>query len=415
MSLYQANRALSIATLVFACNFAVWVVFAALGNELRQALGLSATEFGLLLAAPLISGSVLRWPVGYLLERFSARRLWLVQMALLLPSLIALDMVSSYGGYLAVGLWLGLAGCSFTIGLSYVSPWYDSAKQGTAMGVFGAGNAGAAVPLLLFPWLYDWSHGQYLGWLMLVIMLVVMVLFKFAAPKLPEAMKLPAMAPLKPWRERRLWLHGLYYYFVFGSYLALINWLPQYLMNAYGHSDNTAMLITALFILSSSMMRALGGWFADLYGAKAVNWGVFWVCLVCLFFLSYPPTSMTIHGIDKEVSFHIELPFIFFIALVFIMGIAQGFGRTAIFKDIRQHYPRQLPSASGFVAAIGALGGSSLLILFGIVEDLVGIYSASFMLLYGVLAACMVAMYLAQAGELKAQAYKQAVQDNFLR
>jgi len=174
------------------------------------------------------------------------------------------------------------------------------------------------------------------------------------------------------------------------------------------------MAFTLFFVATSSMVRALGGWFADRYGGRAVNWTVFWICLVCLFFLSYPPTTMTIHGVSTDVHLSIEINLWLFSGLIFIIGIAQGFGRASVYKTIYDYYPNQMGSIGGFVAAIGALGGCTLPIAFGLVVDIMGIHSACFMLLYAVLALCMTTMFFANKADRLRQRINHAQSHNFL-
>ena len=174
------------------------------------------------------------------------------------------------------------------------------------------------------------------------------------------------------------------------------------------------MALTLVFAASSSMVRALGGWFSDRYGGRSVNWNVFWICLVCLFFLSYPPTTMTIHGIKQEVHLNIELNIWIFSLLIFVIGIAQGFGRASVYKIIHDYYPNEMGAVGGFVAAIGALGGATLPLAFGIAVDLAGIYSACFMLLYGVLALCMMTMFFANKADIHSKRLTFAIENNFL-
>jgi len=162
------------------------------------------------------------------------------------------------------------------------------------------------------------------------------------------------------------------------------------------------------------MVRALGGWFADRYGGRAVNWSVFWVCIVCLFFLSYPPTTLIIHGLEKDVQLEIGINVWWFTLLIFIIGVAQGFGRASVYKVIHDYYPQHMGSAGGFVAAIGALGGCTLPILFGIAQDVLGIVTGCFMILYGVLALCMITMFFANQAAQYQQKLAQARSNNFL-
>lgn len=414
------NRALLIATIAFAVNFSVWTLYAVMGIELKSSLNLSATEFGLLLAAPMFTGAILRLPLGILCERYSSRTLFIWQMLFLIPPLYFLGEVSTFQGYVLMGLLTGVSGVSFTIGIRYVTDWFASRDQGTAMGVFGAGNAGAALSLICVPYIIDTWGWSAIGPVYALAVLATLLLFTWAAPKLPTLQETRQQRPalrfhLHSLLEAKVWRFGLYYYFVFGSFLALLLWLPQYFVNAYGLLLNQAMALTLLFVISSSMARAAGGWFADRYGARAVNWSVFWVCLVCLFFLSYPPTTMTIHGVSKDVELSIELNIWVFMALLLVVGLAQGFGRASVYKIINDYYPNQMGSVGGMVAMLGALGGCTLPILFGAAVDLIGVYSACFMLLYGVLACCMVLMHIAIKREKYKQRLKFAVENNFLK
>ncbi|MFS1525441.1 MFS transporter [Microbulbifer sp. 2304DJ12-6] len=413
-----AGRALMFASAMFAANFSVWTLYAVLGVEIRAQLALSATEYGILLAAPILSGALLRFPAGLLVEYFSAKNLILLQMLLLLPVLFLLPSITSYSAHLLAGLWLGISGVSFVLGIRYISPWFERRQQGTALGIFGAGNAGAAITLALAPAIQNWFGREWIGPVYGFGILLMLFLFWFFAPEETRYMRSRgkrALADhLKPLLEIRVWRYGLYYYFVFGSFLALLLWLPNYYLAVYGVSTPVAMALTLLFVALSSSLRALGGWFADRYGARTVSWSVFWTCLVCLFFLSYPPTSMTIHGVARDVQLNIEVGIELFTLLLLVIGIAQGFGRASVYKALHDNYPAHMGSVGGSVATIGALGGFTLPVLFGIAQDLVGIHSAAFMLLYGVLAVCMLVMYLAIQRERHQQRLAFARQNNFL-
>ncbi|WP_371194661.1 nitrate/nitrite transporter [Glaciecola sp. SC05] len=414
----QATLALVLATITFAVNFSAWTLFAVMIVELKQTLNLSNTQVGILLSAPILTGALLRLPVGLLCERFSPKVLWLVQMLITIPPLLLLPAIESFTEYVFVGLLIGVSGASFTIGIRYITDWFDSDEQGTAMGVFGAGNAGAALSLILVPYITNLWGSQYIGWVYGALLLVSCVVFGVFAPSTPKYLQVKKPQQLafyiKPLKQPNVWRFGLYYYFVFGSFLALLLWLPQYYVNAYQLSFNEASLLTLLFVTSSSMARAAGGWFADKFGARQVNWSVFWICLVCLFFLSYPPTTMTIHGVSKDVNLQIEINVWIFTLLLLVIGIAQGFGRASVYKLVNDYYPEQMGSVGGFVAMLGALGGCTLPVMFGLAVELIGVYSACFMLLYGVLACCMFLMFLAIKRERYQQRVFRAKQQNFL-
>ena len=143
----RSTRALIMATTAFAVNFSVWTLFSVIGIDLKEQLSLSATEFGMLLSSPILTGALLRLPVGILSERFSSKNLFVMQMLLLVIPLFLLPTINSYVGYLLMGLVVGISGVSFTLGIRYVTDWFESKEQGMAMGVFGAGNAGAALSM----------------------------------------------------------------------------------------------------------------------------------------------------------------------------------------------------------------------------------------------------------------------------
>jgi NNP family nitrate/nitrite transporter-like MFS transporter len=413
-----AMRTLTMATIAFAANFSVWILYAVIGLELQQSLQLSATQLGFVFASPMLTGALARIPLGILADRYNPKHIFTLQMLAVVPALLLLPYMHSLSHFLWLGLWIGISGGSFAIGIRYICDWFTRNSQGTAMGIFGAGNAGAVITLALAPVLIDHWGWASLGPSYAVELLVVALMFAWLAPSNQStdkaSRKLKPSSSLKDLAQPQIWRFGLYYYFVFGSFLALIMWLPQYYVNAYQLNNKQAMAYTLFFVATSSIVRALGGWFADRYGGRAVNWTVFWVCLVCLFFLSYPPTTMTIHGVDKDVHLSIEINLWIFTGLIFIIGIAQGFGRASVYKTIHDYYPNQMGSVGGFVAAIGALGGCTLPIAFGLVEDAVGIHSAVFMLLYGVLALCMTTMFFANKSDRLRQRIRHAQTHNFL-
>jgi NNP family nitrate/nitrite transporter-like MFS transporter len=415
----RAQRALIAATLAFAACFSVWTLYAVMGLKIHATLDLTVTEYGFLLAAPMLTGSLLRFPIGFLTERYSGRKLFITQMLLVTPPLFLLPLADSYPAYVILGLILGVSGVSFTIGIRYVTQWFARQQQGFAMGVFGAGNAGAAVTFVMTPLVDNLLGWEWIGPAYGIGMLLVIVLFVAIAPEEPRT--LPAVRPgtlreqLQPLRDLKVWRFSLYYYFVFGSFLAMLMWLPHYYVNAYGLDIRSAMLLTLLFVSLSSMVRALGGWFSDRYGGRAVNWSVFWICLVCLFFLSYPPTDMIIHGVSKDVHLRLEINVWVFTLLIIVIGLAQGFGRASVFKIIHDYYPSRMGSVGGTVAALGATGGFTLPVLFGVAVELLGIHSACFMVLYGVLAVCMMVMYLAIQNDALQTRLQKAIEQNFLQ
>jgi len=386
-------------TVAFACNFAVWTMFSIIGLKIKEELGLNDTQFGVLVATPILTGSITRLPLGILTDRFGGRIVFFVQMILVAAATYGLAFATEYWQYLTAGLFVGLAGGSFAIGIAYTSAWFEKERQGTAMGIFGAGNAGAAITNLVAPMIVVAAGWQMVPKVYSITMLIMAIIFWFFTYDDPfqQERKLSGkhkklsdqLAPLK---ELRVWRFGLYYYFVFGGFVALALWLPKYYVGEYGMDLKTASFITILFTLPSGLVRALGGWVSDKAGARAVNWWVFWVSSVALFILSYPQTSFIIHGMKGDMAFDINLAVWPFTALVFVVGIAMGFGKASVFRILHDYYPKNMGSVGGMVGVLGGLGGFTLPIFFGLLSDFTNIRTSCFMLLFGLVAVCMIWM-----------------------
>jgi NNP family nitrate/nitrite transporter-like MFS transporter len=400
---------LAMNTLAFTVNFAIWTMFSIIGIRIKAQLGLNETEFGLLVATPILTGSLTRLPLGVLTDRYGGRIVFFIQMLLVAIPTYGLAFATQYWQYLVIGLFVGLAGGSFAVGIAYTSAWFSKEKQGTAMGIFGAGNAGAAVTNLVAPLIvvaFGWRMVPQVYSIAMLVMAIVFWFFTYPDPKHEERRQkkqYPTLGQqLAPLTEARVWRFGLAYYFVFGGFVALALWLPKYYIGEYGLDLKTAAFITMFFTLPSGLIRALGGFVSDKWGGDTVTWWVFWVCIVCLFFLSYPPTTLTVHGIKGDVSVQIGVGVVLFTMLVFIVGIAQGIGKASVYRSLADHYPDNMGSVGGLVGVIGGLGGFSLPIMFGIAADATNVRSSTFMLMYAVLAGVMIWTWAAARSEREA-------------
>ncbi|TQV89056.1 MFS transporter [Aliikangiella coralliicola] len=401
MASYKTKQysVLTMNTTAFAFNFAVWTMFSIIGVKIKQELGLTDTEFGILVATPILTGSLTRLPLGILTDHFGGRIVFFIQMILVAVATYSLAFASQYWQYLLSGLFIGLAGGSFAIGIAYTSAWFEKEKQGTAMGIFGAGNAGAAITNLVAPMIVVAAGWQMVPKIYSIAMAIMAIVFWFFTFNDPHQEKRKASGThksmaeqLAPLKELRVWRFGLYYYFVFGGFVALALWLPKYYIGEFGLDLKTASFITLIFTLPSGLIRALGGYVSDKVGARAVNWWVFWISAACLFFLSYPETSFTVKGVEGNINFNIGLSVWIFTALVFVVGIAQGFGKASVYKILHDYYPNNMGSVGGMVGVLGGLGGFTLPIFFGILSDYTNVRSSCFMLLFALVAACMLWM-----------------------
>lgn len=393
---------LTMNTIAFTANFAVWTMFAIIGIGIKAELGLNETQFALLIATPILSGSLSRLPLGLLTERYGGRIVFLCQLLFVSVPTFCLVFANQYWHYLLTGLFVGVAGGAFAVGVTYTSAWFSPSNQGLAMGIFGAGNIGVAITNIIAPITmvsYGWRTIPLIYAAALIVIAVLFWAFTSTDPKHQDRLDNNSHASLyqqlKPLGEMRVWRFGLYYFFVFGGFIALALWLPKYFVDQYDVNLQTASYLTLAFVIPGALVRAFGGWFSDKIGARQVNWTVFWVCIICLFFLSYPNSTVIIHGIDRTVSIDIGINIYIFTLLIFIMSIAMGFGKASVFRLIFDYYPNNMGSVCGAVAMIGGLGGFILPLLFGAAADITSIRSSCFMLLYGVLGGCMIWMHYA--------------------
>jgi NNP family nitrate/nitrite transporter-like MFS transporter len=169
--------------------------------------------------------------------------------------------------------------------------------------------------------------------------------------------------------------------------------MTKYFINEYGFTLQTGALMAAIFVLPSGVIRAVGGWLSDRYGAHPVTWWVLLISWVCLFFMSYPQTEMSVQTIAGPRSFHVGLNAWTFTVLLFVVGISWGFGKASVFKYISDSYPHNIGVISGIVGLAGGLGGFLLPIMFGALVDLTGVRSSIFMLLFGVTFVSLIWMY----------------------
>ena len=380
-------RALGLSTLAFTLCFAVWTLFSILGLQIRQEFALSDTQLGLLMATPVLTGSVSRIFLGIWTDRYGGR--WVFGVLMLASALCVylLTFADSYPMLLLAALGVGLAGGAFIVGTAYTSAWFEQERQGTALGIFGAGNVGAGLTNFAAPFLL-----LALGWrgaaLVYAMVLTVMgVVFMLLAKTDPQSLARQARTPslkeqLAPLYELRVWRFSLYYFFVFGAFIALALWLPHYLMEVYGLGLASAGFVAALYTVPASLFRILGGWLSDRYGARKVMYWTLSVSALCTFLLSYPPTRYIVSGVRGEIDFRLELGLLGFAVLIMVLGFFMSLGKAAVFKHIPVYYPGHVGVVGGLVGMVGGLGGFFLPLTFGMLNDVIGIWQSSFMLLF---------------------------------
>ena len=392
----QALSVLIVSTLAFTVCFMVWMMFGVIGIPIKKTLGLNATEFGLLTAMPVLTGSLIRVPLGIWTDRYGGRIVMTVLMAITVPAIYLMAYATAYWHFLVIGLFVGLAGGSFSVGTPYVARWFPKHRQGFAMGVYGAGNSGAAVNKFIAPVLVVAFGWTLVPQVYAAMMLGAVLLFWMFSASDPSHLVPPTVTfreQLKSLKDPKVLKYCQYYSIVFGGYVALSLWMVQYYIGEYGLDIRVAALLAACFSLPGGVLRAFGGWLADKYGAHSITWWVMWVSWVCLFLLSYPQTEFSILTVNGAKTFHIGLNVYAFTGLMFILGVAWAFGKASVFKYIADDYPQNIGAISGIVGLAGGLGGFVLPILFGLLMDFTGIRSSAFMLMYGVVWVSLIWMY----------------------
>ncbi len=398
----DADRALAMSTIAFTVCFAVWTIFSIIGVQIKKDLGLTDTQFGLLVGTPILTGSLIRLVLGIWTDQYGGR---IVYVGVMLAAAVAtwlLTFAYDYPTFLLAALGVGIAGGSFAVGIAYVSRWYPKEKQGTALGIFGMGNVGSAVTKFLAPMVmvaFGWTMVAQIWAVALVVMAAAFWFLTGDDPALAERRRKgvkpePMRDQLAPLKNLQVWRFSLYYFFVFGAFVALALWLPRYYVGVYGLDIITAGMLGAAYSIPGSVFRALGGVLSDKYGARRVMYWTFIASVICTFLLSYPATDYVVHGIKGDISFTIAIGFVPFTVLTFILGFFMSLGKAAVYKHIPVYYPDRVGAVGGIVGLVGGLGGFVLPIAFGAMNDLIGVWTSCFMLLFLVVSVSLIWMHL---------------------
>lgn len=302
-----SHRILLLNTLAFTVCFAVWtfngvVVTYLVDNNIFQ---WGAIQIGWLLGIPILTGSIFRLPVGILTDKYGGKWIFVAILLLCAVPMFLISYANSFLMFALLSFGFGLAGTTFAVGIAYTSVWYPKNWQGRALGIFGAGNAGSALTTLLAPTLLNYltENGKNLeNWRVLpqiyaaalLVMAIIFVLF--AVNKKPDTPPRTLSMMLKPLQSQRVWRFGLYYFLVFGCFVAYAQWLVPYFVNVYGASLVVAGLFASLFSLPSGLIRALGGWMSDKLGARKVMFLVFKWSIVLSALLMIPKMDISTPG-----------------------------------------------------------------------------------------------------------------------
>lgn len=382
----DSRRALGLSTFAFTVCFAVWTIFSIIGIQISEQLALTETQFGLLIGMPILTGSLVRIVLGFASDRWGGRQVYTATMLTAALATFLLSWATTYPQMLVAALGVGLAGGSFAVGVAYVSRFFDGARQGTALGIFGVGNVGAAVTKFLAPFVMlavGWQATAQVWAAALVFTAVLFWTFSKDDPvtlarRGTTATRRSLRAEFAPLENVQVWRFSAYYFFCFGAFVAMVLWLPHYLIGVYGLDLKTAGMIAAAYSIPASIFRAYGGVLSDRIGARAVMYATFLVSLPATAILALPA------GVPLSV----------FFVVIFLLGFFMSLGKAAVFKHIASYYPQNVGVVGGLVGMIGGLGGFVLPLLFGWLKEETGLWSSCFALLFLLVGACMLWMAL---------------------
>lgn len=368
----ETRRALILATGAFALSFAVWGLISALAPTFKTLYGLSYTQASVLIAIPVLLGSVMRLPMGTLADRFGGRLVFSCLLFFMVLPCAAIGFTRSYQGLLFWAFWLGMAGTSFSIGVSFVTRWLRPEVQGYGLGIYGAGNIGQSVAVFFAPVIARYLGWRWPYWIFAGLTLLWAIYFVRTArdavltrqpPTIAESLRVLYTRPLT-------WVLSIFYFLTFGGFVALGIYLPSLLKEVFHLTPEDAGVRTAGFVVLATLARPLGGWLSDRAGGARVLAGVFAAVTLLAYFL-----------VSADMGYF----------TVGALGIAAsiGLGNGAVFKLVPQYFPHETGTVTGLVGAAGGLGGFFPPLVLGLVKQRTDSYSLGFVFLSAYAVICL--------------------------
>lgn len=373
------TKALLLSTVAMTVSFMIWSVFPPIAGEIQELFNLSTVEKSILIASPVLLGSIMRIPMGILTDRHGGRNIFTLTMLFLILPMVAAGFADSYVWMLVCALFIGMAGTTFAISLTFVSRWYPPQRQGFILGIAGLGNLGGAGANFLIPSI---STAYGISWvffslaIVIAVMAVVFYTFTIDPPKPaePKTMK-QSLSVLK---EKATWHLSIFYFLTFGGFVAFSVYLPTFLKDLFQLSVFDAGLRTAGFVLVATLIRPMGGYLADRYGSKNVLTVVFVGLLAAALLM-----SITLHH------------FVYFSFLCLLISMLLGLGNGAVFKMVPEVSSGNTGAVTGIVGAAGGIGGFFPPIILGIIKDSTGEYNLGFVFMVIFALACLILNYSA--------------------
>ncbi len=379
---------LPLQTVGLIASFMVWVLISSLLPYIKTDISLSSGQLAWVTAIPVILGALLRIPIGFLTNRYGARRMFMGGFLFLMLPVFYLSVARSFSDLLISGFLLGMGGAAFSIGVTALPKYYAKEKHGTVNGIYGVGNIGTALtafaaPLLANAWGWPFTVRLYLA-----LLAVFFVLFLILGDRKENKVKVPFTGQFrKIYKSQKLWFFSLFYFITFGSFVAFTLYLPNFFVNQMDLDKVDAGMRTAGFIVLATCVRPIGGFLSD-------RWNPYTVLMLVF-------GGLTIAGII--LSFSLTMPL--FTVGCLSVAICGGIGNGAVFKLVPQHFPHQMGIVNGIVSAAGGLGGFFPPLILTLVFGLTGHYAIGFMALSeSALASLILVVWLSMSERLEVAA-----------
>jgi NNP family nitrate/nitrite transporter-like MFS transporter len=361
-----SGRNLALATIAFAVCFSAWGMIAPIAPDIQDELGLSDTETSVMISVPVVLGSLLRLPFGWLTDRLGGHVVFGAMLFYSAGAAVLVGFAQSYGALLGAGFLLGAAGATFAVGVPFVAEWFDSKRQGFALGVYGMGNIGTAVAAFSIPAIRDSAGQEVAGLVVGGVVAVYGAIWWVLARNVPgrEPKRQPYGEVLRSgWN---LWRLSIFYFVTFGGFVAMAIFLPKLLTDWFDYSLTDAGLRAAGFTIVATAARPIGGWLSDRVGGSVV-------LAVAFVGIGIDAVGLSWQASDPKI-----VPVTIF---CLTMAAFLGLGNGAVFKLVPLFYPTATGAATGIVGAAGGLGGFFPPLVLGIVKDATGDFVLAFVFL----------------------------------
>lgn len=354
---------LTLGTGAFALCFAVFGSLSAMMPILSKQMHLTSVEKSIAVAVPVLLGSLGRIPLGMLTDRLGGRSVFTAVMALTILPAFLMGQVQDYAHLIFYGFLIGIGLASFSVGVGFVSGWFPAEKQGSALGIYGAGNIGQSLAAFGAPVIAAAAGFRWGFWTYGILLAIWLVIFAFVAHNAPRRSPVKSFAEtIKPLEDRRSWMLSLYYFLTFGGFVAMAIYLPIFLTEMFHLTPQDAGLRTAGFVVLATLMRPVGGALADKVGGAAILKWVFPFTATMAIFMACPlMITFTVGALG--------------------VAAAIGLGNGAVFKMVPEYFPNSVGSVTGLVGAAGGLGGFFPPLVLGVVKEQTGTFLSGFIML----------------------------------